>query len=486
MWLKKQFLLVLIILLLCILKSAAQINTLYLNHKLPQSIHLNPAVGLNCESFFELPVISSIYYGYHNNLFSYKEFLYQRPFAEENDFIDFNTLIDNASRNNRLAFSSNITLLGGGLEYDDYYISGRIAFHLFTASGVPDDFFKATDGNWDLNKDQPRDFNLGNSFLTLQAFTEFSVAVSTSYNEKLRVGGRLKYLQGAANVHTRTSDITLDTEDNPLTLNAQSNIDIRSAIPMQVTEDANGFADGINFTTSSESPLQNYFFNKNRGIAIDAGVIYDYTDDVQFSASALNIGFIRWKSNTQSLKQDGSFVFNGIDLNSLTANTTDQDVINALEDSLWNHFYLSNNAEAYFTLLPLQLMGGLQYHFSKNLYAGITGRTDIHNGNFYPSATFSLRYNPFSNLHLIGSYSIMNRAFNNIGGGAMLSTGIFQFYFFTDMMPVQYARDAASGILVPYNARTMNFHFGINLLFRCSDDNEYRKGSRGKVCPAYN
>lgn len=486
MWFKKQYILFSVFLLLCVLKTAAQINTLYLNHKLPQSLHLNPAVGLNCESFVELPLISSIYFGYHNNLFSYKEFLYQPPLAEENNFIDFNTLIDNASRNNRMAFTSNVTLLGGGFEYDDYYISGRIAFHLFAASGLPDDFFKATDGNWDLNTDQPRDFNLGNSFLTLQAFTEFSVAVSTFYGEKLRVGARLKYLQGAANIHTRTSDISVDTEDNPLTLTANSNIDIRSAIPMQVTQDASGFVNGIDFDAVSESPLQNYFFNKNRGIALDAGVVYEYTDAVQFSASALNLGFIRWKSNVQSLKQDASFTFNGIDLNNLAANTTDQDVINALEDSLRNHFYLSNNADPYFTLLPLQLMGGIQYHFMEKLYAGLTGRTDIHNGNFYPSVTFSMRYNPVSNLHVIGSYSIMNQSFNNIGGGAMVTAGYFQFYFFTDMMPVQYARDTASGILVPYHARTMNFHLGINLLFRCSDDNGYRKGGRGKVCPAYN
>lgn len=455
-------------------------------HRVPQTLQMNPAVGYYCKSFIEMPVLSGIMVNAGTNIASYKDIIAFRS-MENTYYIDYENLRQKAGRNNRIYISNEINLLGGGIELSGNYLSAAIGLKTYISFGAPKDLFLATDGNWDLQRNEPRDLKLSNTFLKASSFISISGAFSTPLTNYLRIGGRIKYLQGAFNSTTRKSVLALDTEDNPIMLDIDSEFVLRNSFPMEVMFQANGTVSDISLDNSSSNIPGDFIFNKNRGVAIDAGVIYDYTDKLQLSASVTDAGFIRWKSNINNLTEEGQFIFNGFDLNGYTGNTDDVDLLESLSDSIQENFIYNQNQDPYFALLPMRIYAAGRYQFSEKLYGGATFRADIHDLNIYPSLTLSMMYKPNQVISGLVSYSLMNRSFNNIGAGIVAGNNIVQFYFLSDVIPFRYARDDGSGLILPYSSRALNFHLGINLVFECQDDTKkYRKGSYTKLCPAYN
>jgi hypothetical protein len=83
-------------------------------------------------------------------------------------------------------------------------------------------------------------------------------------------------------------------------------------------------------------------------------------------------------------------------------------------------------------------------------------RLEIFKGTVHPAFTLGY-YRKFGKvLSLAVNYSYNNRSWINLGFGAAIKTGPFQFWLTTD--------NIFSGIM-PYAIRNVNFHFGANLVF---------------------
>lgn len=468
------------------IQSYGQVNSLYLIHQLPQSIQMNPAVGYHCKSFIEIPVLSGIMINAGNNIFSYKDIIGYNA-ADNLNYINYENLSNLSGRNNRIFIGNEITLLGGGLEKQSRYFSAHIGLKTFITAGGPKDLFEATDGNWDLQNNSPNDLNLSNTFINASSFFSIGVTASTQYASNLRLGGSLKYLQGAFNGITQKSKLVLDTDENPIVLDVQSAFTQKNSFPMMIEYDGNGMVSGVSMENAFSNVPRDFVFNKNRGMGMDVGLIYDYSEKITLSASITDLGFIRWKSNINSFTEEGNFIFDGFDLNGYTGNTDDVDLIESLADSIQKSFAYNTNQSPYFGMVPARFYTAAKYSHNKKISAGATFRADMHNRNIYPSLTFSVMYSPIKSIHGIVSYSLMNRSYQNVGGGIVAGNNIVQFYVVTDVIPIVFAQDAASGIPVPYNSKALNLHFGLNLIFQCREDkNPYRSGSYGKLCPAYN
>lgn len=481
-----KFIVVMSVVLYTQLKSTAQVNTLYLMHEVPQTLKMNPAIGYNCKSFIEMPVFSEIMLHAGNNLFSYNELVGFNS-NEDNYFLNYQQIQNSAGINNRMYFSGNLTLLGGGMEWNQFYVSGDIGLKSFISIGVPRDFLRATDGNWDLQNNVPRDLDLSNTFLTTHVFTRLSLAMSANYNSAFRLGGRLSYLQGTANMRTKRSTILLNTEDDPLVLNVISNHEIQSSFPANIQRNNNDRITSVDLNGAFDNVIRDYMFNKNRGASLDVGMVYDYSENIQVTASVVDIGFVRWKSNVNTFTEAANFVFDGIDLTQYTADTDDSDIIEALQDSIRTNFTVDVMQDAHVSLLPVKTYIGMNLTLNEAFETGATIRADIHDRNIYPSLTLSLMYRPISSLRGVVSYSLMNRSYNNIGAGIVAGKKSMQFYIVTDIIPLRYARDKASGLIVPYNARSFNVQLGFNWIFNCSDPKKkYRSSKYQKICPAYN
>ena len=472
----------------------SQENTMYFMHTNPQAIHTNPALFYKCFTYIELPAISSLKYSYGNSGFSYRDaFHYGTGTQSDSIQIDFDRLGRKMKNRNYIRNDYSVNILGAGFRIKDYYIHFNISNHGETRIGLPGDLIALKDGNWDSSEEVPRDFKLGGLGVNAIDYIQIAAGVSTKISEDLSVGLTAKYLMGMAGIVNRKSRLDLNTESDPIVLDAIINYNIYASFPVDpiyvpYTENE---LDSVSFENSFSDPVQDFILNKNRGLALDAGILYDYSEKIMLSASIINLGFIRWRSNINRFESEGSFTFQGFDLSQYTPNTDESELFQALLDSIQNSFQFVNSNDPFTSFMtPKIYLGGL-YKLNKKLAFGALLRTDFFDHRPHFAMTLSANYNPADFFSGTVSYSIMNNRLYNFGFGFALGRPGTQLFLVTDNVPLCYVRDTNTGILFPYSARTLNFRLGINLIFVCRElkwegkPSSFRYVRAKGLCPAY-
>ena len=464
-------------------------------HRIPQAIHTNPALMYHCRTYVELPVLSSIRYSYANTAFGYHDALhYGTGSRSDSIVIDVANLKKKLHKRNYIRNDLTINILGAGFRISDYYFHFNISDHMESRVGFPGGLIDLTDGNWDPSAETPQDINLGGLGATAVNYIQIAAGAATELYDGLYLGVTAKYLMGSANVVFRRSNLLIETSSDPFVLDMSSNYKINASFPMTVNYDSIGLVSDVDFSNSGSNIVRNFIRNKNRGFALDAGVIYNYTDQVTLSASVVDLGFIRWKSNTNRLSSEGDASFSGFDLNQLSADPNQTDLIGTLVDSIQEAWEFTNSTDPYWSMLSTKVYVGGLYKIIPKLGFGGLIKTEIFDNRPHFSTTLSANYIPFPWLSGTLSYSVMNNKLWNLGAGFAIGGPGVQFYFIADHIPVRFVQDTYTGAIFPYNARTLNFQFGFNLIFGCSEDDESgrggppskRKGGRsGKLCPAY-
>jgi hypothetical protein len=467
----------------------SQDNTLYYLQAVPQSLELNPALQYRCRIFVELPVLSSVGLSINSTGAGYHDVIHYGTGAKSDSlFYDFNNLEKKLFKRNTLKTDLDITLLGFGFAYkEDWYFTFRIYNHTEVRIGYPRDLVALKDGNWNTGTMTPTSLDLSGIGLNALNYTAIAIGASKTIDESLQLGARLKYLMGAADLNTRQSDIKLATTSNPISLDASTKLRLNASFPVDLTYDKNGLINSPpDFGRASSNILGNYIFNSNRGVGIDLGAIYKYDENITLYASIIDLGFIHWGSNVQGFKADGSFRFNGVDLLALQGGQQTQ-LLQSLKDSISNAFKFSNQKKSYFTWNTTKVYAGGTYDLMDHLNAGLLTKLDIYDLNLHPSITASLNYTPFRFLAVSASTSFMNNTIRNLGFALALGGPGLQFYIVTDNIPLNFVKDQASGLLWPYNARTLDLRFGFNLNFGCNKKpKKGRHAGSSNICPAYN
>lgn len=466
----------------------AQDKTQYLLHEIPQTISLNPAITYSCKNYIELPIISQIKAYYRNSGFSHKQaFNGGKGTTGDTTQLDLDGLANALGNRNHIRVGGKINLLGIGIEYNDWFFSMNINNRSSSRLSFNRDIVDARDGNWDLTTNLPREININGTGFHLLNFTEVALGASFLVYPGLSLGGRVKYLLGSAHLQTRRSDIRLLTSESPIELTGLSDLLIRGSLPATIRVGNDGYVEGINYNIQSFSDLIPFLFSWNHGIAIDAGVIYDYSDKIELSASILDLGFIHWRNNINVISQEEDFVFQGIDLNNYLLMGNETDFLQALEDSIYSSFSVDASTDPYLATTPTRIIAGASYQWKKNIQLGAVFEGEVLSSRFYPSLTFTAIGRPSEKLTASLSYSFMDRGYNSIGFGLVFGNGPFQLYLVSDNIPVNYVRETELGLFWPYNSRTMNIRAGINILFGCKDKNSlYHRLKWRKSCPAYN
>jgi len=470
----------------------SQDNTLYFMHSIPQAIHTNPALFYKCRTYIELPVISSIRYSYGNSGFGYHDALHYRTGTQRDSIIiDIDNLDKKMKKRNYIRNNYSVNILGAGFLIRDYYFHFNISNHGETRIGLPGDLVTLKDGNWDSSEEVPRDVDLGGLGVHAFDYIQIAAGVSKKINEGFSIGLTAKYLMGSASLITRKSILDIRTQADPIVLDVSSRYKIYSSFPVDITYDNLGIVQTIDFSNSLSYPVQDFIFNKNRGIALDAGILYDYSDQITLSASIIDLGFIRWKSNINRFESEGSFTFQGFDLMQYSTGIDETELFQSLIDSIQDSWQFINSNDPFISLLtPKIYLGGL-YRLNQKIAFGALVRTEIFDRRPHFALTLSANFNPFNFLSGIVSYSIMNNKLYQLGFGFSLGGPGAQLFFVSDHIPVRYIREVNSGALFPYNARTMNFRIGVNLIFACREAEDegkppaYRYSRPRKLCPAY-
>ena len=465
--------------------GTAQDNTLYFLHAAPQTLELNPALQYRCNTFVELPVISSIAAGINSTGASWHNAIrYSNLNNAPVYLIDFNTLQRTMRKVSTIKANVDVTLLGFGFRHNDWYFSFLVANHTEARADIPKDILVLKDGNWNLQTNLPRDLSLKRAGVNAVSYTSISVAASKKVDDYLQWGVRVKYLMGAASLSTRSSELQLKTTTNPITLQVGANAKVSLSFPMDIAYDANGLVQNVSFSRAGTNILGNYFFNGNQGLGLDAGVIYHRDENMTLYASLTDLGFIWWRSNINQLKVNGAFTFTGLDLSNF--NTVQQtQLLQSLADSVQNAFRLNNYRKSYVALTSTKVYGGGTWQFNDKLNAGLLGRFDIYAWRLHPSLTASFNYIPFRFLSLSASTSYMNNSLGNFGFALAIGGKGALFYLASDNVPFRFVQDKGTGLVWPYNARNISVRTGIDLVFGCSDRKKHVRQRSSGICPAY-
>ena len=459
---------IIIILFKCDFILAQQSNILYYMGGVPQSHLVNPATRPGCNFYIGLPVFSPFQVNIENSGFSLNDVMWQEGDSTK---LFFNTLesqndfLDKLGKSNFISAELSTNIISFGFKSGEMYYSYELTERASFRFSYPGDLLKL------LIKGNEIGDEFDFSGLGIEAFSmlEFAVGVSREINDQLIVGARGKILFGHANISTRKTDITLNTD---MDWTASSRFDINATLPlMDIATDSVGdfIFDSINKQENLSSSDYIKMITGNKGLAIDLGIHYKPIDNLTLSASLLDLGFIRWKNNTYNITQDAEFIYNGLETD---ISETDSIFDNFL-DTLKNTFVISSTEKPYTSFLGGKLYLGGTYQIIEEISAGILLRSEMFKGRLREQLTISANFYPIKEVAASLSYSIMNRTFNNFGFGVSFKPGPFNLYIISDNIPLTFAVEQSSGAPIPNKTRTANIRFGINFVFGC--DKEKRK-----------
>lgn len=446
-------------------------NTLYLMQNVPQSNQLT-AIQPECKVFLGFPGLSSIYFNYANNGFTYDDIIKDGTGLQKDSLVvDINSFHDALKSTNRITNQLDYTFFSLGIRAKKMFFTLDVSSKVDTRLGFDKGLVSFKDGNAAY---MGRTANLGAIGLEGTAYNEVALGVSKQVTEKLTVGIKAKALFGVANMHMDDSDLSVYTSESGDLVQLRSKQLMKVSMPLDITEKAD--PDGTNYIDDidiNDDDMDAKFFSgtNNKGFAFDLGATYQFDEKTTFYASILDIGGIKW-NDTYELYQDATFDWKGGDW-SQSGNSNDpnyreiEDVMEDLTDSISDAFRFRDKTGSYSRALPTKIYLGGSYELNKRINVGAVSRTEIYDGKLRPSLTLSANTRVIRNFSASLSYSMVNSSYNNIGVGVAAKLGPFQLYAVSDNVLA----------MNPNTAKTANIRFGMNMMFGCR-----KKSKKKDVC----
>lgn len=364
-----------------------------------------------------------------------------------NKNISVDTTIRNIINDPNINFNNISQNLQWNLLYVGYTIKKNTFISIGTilkqnlALNLPEDFIGlAFIGNTYYNNVLKRPVALNNLKFESNAYLETHVGITQTVNDKIQFGVRLKYLSGLYNASLDKSNFNLESNIDSLTI--QGNL--------------RGRIGGIYDVVSGKS--SDFFSNRKlfagNGGGIDLGFEYKIDNKNVVSASLLDLGFIRWNSQSGIYNsQNINYKYKGVGLDNFEL--TDS-VFSELTDTLKNIFKISDEPLQYTQYLKPRFFLGWTYLISWKYKVDVVVYNDFNEFEFNPAIMASFSQKVGEVLDFRYSALFYNKRFESFGLGMNVNIGAFQLSLGT------------SNIFAPFfydKNYLFNFNIGSTLLF---------------------
>ena len=478
----KKYIILTVITLFISSSIFSQNNTLYWMRHLPQSMNTNPAKQSNCKFFIDIPVLPNFQFDAAHTGFSINDAIMEHPTAQDSFMIDLVSLNSALGKNrNSFDFETEFSLINMGFALkNNMYFTFGVNYKFSENFQYPKSLIEITKGNYRPNG-EPLSFDFRESFMSHR---ELYLGISKSFYDKLYIGGRLKFLNGYANIDAKKIKVdwyTSTKDENIYDWRFESDIDFNASIPVAWKLEKDSLGNITDVTTSEPKIDENDIYGSikgiiphNFGMGIDLGIEYQINKNILVSASVVDLGFIKWKTNPANVKLEGAeYTFNGLDVANYIGSYNDalgageaegQSMGSDIIDTLTTLFTPTITTDAYTTNLNTKIYAGGNFAVKEWLDFGLLYRGVVMNKSLYSSATVSANLNFFRGWSYTLSYSMIDRRANNIGMGLAYKLGPFQMYFITDnvAVPLSIAFDTPRTHRWILNTKRANFAFGMN------------------------
>ncbi len=450
----------------------SQSNILQGMRHIPQSTNNNPARQPESNVFIGFPALN-MYFDIHNTGFVIDDIY--APYAKDSFIYTLDDLENALKDDNYINTEFNTSLINFGFSLPrHFYLTFSISTKINESFSYPKALTEIKDGNY-RGEGNSLSFNFKQDFT---AYNEIALGLSKRFYNNLTLGMRVKYLSGLVNTSSDNFDIDWYTDADMYAWNFNTNIDVKTSSPVawEIIYDEEGLPSDVKAEDfDSEEAIKSLF--NNNGAAVDLGAEYNLNNKFILSASVIDLGVINWTTNAQNLKQNGTFVYSGVDVGRYI--TSFDDLVNldaSLGDSVAEDFKDSlinfikpelNDIGEYRTSLNPKIFVGANLFVNNWLDVGFLYRGTIYDDKLHSAYTLSGNANFLKSWSISASWSMMDNLYNNVGFGFAYRVGLFQWYFMTDNLSPYFwaANESDFSDYLIRNTKRATFQFGVNLLF---------------------
>jgi hypothetical protein len=428
---------------------------LYNFTSVPQSMMLNPGSDVNYNWFAGIPLLSGFSANIGSSGFSANDLL-------ANDGVDFNTKLRNvlfsASKKDIVSLNQQLEIFSGGFKVGDWQSNEYVSFGMYQESNLlgymPRDFsILVLDGNKDY---LGKVFDFSDLNFKAELLSVFHFGYHKKMSEKLILGARAKIYSSIFNVSSTKNSGYFYTNQGTTSVYEQ-------VIAPNVMLNTSGLLDNADISRKGIS--KKALLGGNLGLGLDLGVTYYPKENLQFTASLIDIGFINHSKEVESYRAKGYYKYVGLTPDFVLG--TSPDILEEFKEAV----PVDTLKSAFKTLRPLKLNTSIQYSFGDGrgsecnctsanenkftnsvgaqFFAMSTSRTPI------MALTAFYRRQIFDSLELKGTYTVDSFSYRNIGMGLSTTIRKVNFYVLADNL-LEY-RDISK-------ANSLSFQLGLNIV----------------------
>lgn len=371
--------------------SAQNLQSAYFTDGYLYRYQSNPAFD-NERNFIAMPALGNLNLGVKGTL-SLDDVLYNvdgKTTTFLNPAVDANEFLNAIGDNSRFGSDFKVGILAVGFKAFKGYNTISLNVRGNLNSRIPTTFMR-------LLKEgvQNKTYDISDLSMHADAYAELALGHSHKINEKLRIGGALKFLVGAGNVDAQfdQAHLTLGENSWDIVVEGQLQSSIKN---LAYKHDINNntkheYVDGMDIDE---------FGVNGFGVAVDLGAEYKLNNDWSFSAAVLDLGFINWSNNmlasTNGVKSftTDSYTFNVDD----EATNNFDDELDLMRDDLTALYELEDMGDqgARSKMLAATINVAAQYTLPvyRNLKFGLLNTTRLQGDYTWTEFRLSANVNP--------------------------------------------------------------------------------------------
>lgn len=454
----------------CLTASAQALHSGYFLEGYTFRHQLNPAFSAE-RNYISIPALGNINIGTQGNV-GLGTFLYPQNdqlVTFMHSSINGQEFLDGLKNNNRINANVNLTILSAGFKAWGGFNTIDLGLRSNTSMALPKDLFAFMKMGMSSSDTHYHMEDLG---IQSNNYVELALGHSHQINDRLNVGGKLKFLFGGANLSMKMTDmdVTLSQDKWMVKANGEMNAALQGLVMPTKQESGKDVTD----------PSQNDLIDWDNidvdspglggfGMAIDLGASYKILDDLTVSAAILDLGFISWNNNIKAATSNSAWEFDGFQNIAVDSELGDDDPnsldsqLEALGDDLEDYasFHRQENGTKRTTSLAATLNIGAEYVFPfyDKLRFGFLSSTRINGQYSWSEGRLSANVAPIKWFDASVNYGV-----SSFGSsfGWLLNFHPRGFNFFIGM---DHLMGKVNPQFIPVESANMNVSFGFNVTF---------------------
>ena len=343
----------------------------------PQTLLLNPGAETNFRSHYGIPMLSDVSFdigitGFKlNDLFSNDS----RTFRTR-----FEAVLNKINTTDYLSFNTKIDVLNIGFRLDKKtYLSFGFYEEIDFISYLPKDFIELFYyGNEPFIN---RNFSLAQVSMKGDFLGVFHAGISKKISEKLNIGARAKIYSSSINIESLNNFGTFNSSTGTDNIIRQSLNNINGQVRTSGIVDSDD-----EYVDDPNEYFSRTFLGGNLGLGLDVGLTYHFTSQLEFTASLLDIGFVKHSKNTKNFNIEGDYVLDGLNFEYDTSSLSNY--WQQIEQDFRDRVITEETQEAYTSWRPMKINAAFKYSFGERREKSCYSKT--HKEYYYNAIGFQI------------------------------------------------------------------------------------------------